>query len=75
MRASLALVLASLTAASASAQLGVTAEVERPIASTGGEDPTASATEVGARDRPTELDTLEVALREVPGAQPIASGA
>lgn len=55
--------------------LGVTAEVERPIASTGGEDPTASATEVDARRRPTELDTLESALLEVPGARPLATGA
>lgn len=68
-------VLGLAAGAAAQEPLGVTAEVERPIASTGGDDPTASATEVDARDRPTELDTLESALLEVPGAQPIASGA
>lgn len=75
MRAAIAFALAWLVTADALAQLGVTAEVELPMARTGGEDPTASATEVDARKRPTELDTLESALLEVPGAQPIASGA
>jgi iron complex outermembrane receptor protein len=59
----------------AAAQLGVTAEVERPMARTGGDDPTASATSVDAERRPTELDTLETALLEVPGARPLATGA
>jgi vitamin B12 transporter len=57
------------------AQLGVTAEVERPIARAGGEDPTASATEVDAQRRPMALDTLENALLEVPGARPLTTGA
>lgn len=73
----IALVALTLLAGQASAQppLGVTAEVERPIARTGGEDPTASATEVDAQNRPTALDTLQSALHDVPGARPIASGA
>src|SRR5690606_15261312 len=58
-----------------SQELGVTAEVERPIARTGGEDPTASATEIAARDRPRARDTLEDGLLEVPGARPLRSGA
>lgn len=56
-------------------QLGVTAEVERPMARTGGDDPTASATDVDARQRPHALDTLEDAMVEVPGARPLRSGA
>lgn len=59
----------------AAAQLGVTAEVERPMTRTAGDDPSASATEVDARRRPTELDTLASALLEVPGARPLESGA
>lgn len=73
-RLELALTLALSTPAAAQT-LGVTAEVERPVASRGGDDPSASATEVDARRRPTELDTLELALLEVPGARPLASGA
>ncbi len=55
--------------------LGVTARVEQPMARTGGDDPTASATAVDARDRPTTLDTLDRALLQVPGARPLSSGA
>ncbi len=72
------LVALSIVLASAPAlaqPMGVTAEVERPIPRTGGEDATASATEVDARDRPTALDTLESALLEAPGARPLATGA
>lgn len=56
-------------------ELGVEAEVERPIAATGGEDPTASATEIDAQDRPSALDTLEDGIRDAPGARPLRSGA
>ena len=56
-------------------ELGVEAEVERPIAATGGEDPSAAATEIDARDRPSELDTLEDAIGDAPGARPLRSGA
>ncbi|MCB9598243.1 MAG: TonB-dependent receptor [Sandaracinaceae bacterium] len=85
-RALIALVLASLATAPCTAQddgegdgdddeLGVTAEVPRPMASTGGEDPTASATEIDATDRPTALDTLADAILEAPGARGLRSGA
>jgi iron complex outermembrane receptor protein len=69
------LALAGFAAPPAHAQLGVTAEVERPMARTGGDDPTASATEVDARARPHALDALEDAMVEVPGARPLRSGA
>ena len=52
MRVSPALALVALLAASAAQaqdELGVTASVERPMPATGGDDPTASATEVDAR--------------------------
>ncbi len=69
------LALLALAPRLASAQeLGVTTEVERPIASTGGEDPTASATEVDATDRPRADEALADALREVPGARPLSTG-
>lgn len=70
-----AVVLALLLPSTVFAQeLGVTAEAERPIARSGGEDPSASATEIDARARPSALDTLENALRESPGVRPLASG-
>ncbi|GAB5540308.1 MAG: hypothetical protein SangKO_000680 [Sandaracinaceae bacterium] len=78
MRVSPALALVALLAASAAQaqdELGVTASVERPMPATGGDDPTASATEVDAQDRPSALDTLEDGLLEVPGARPLRSGA
>ncbi len=53
----------------------MTAEVERPMARAGGEDPTASATEIDAQARPTPLDTLADALLEAPGARPLRTGA
>lgn len=56
-------------------ELGVTAEVERPIASTGGEDPTASVTEVETQQRPRSLDTLADALLEAPGTRILRTGA
>lgn len=59
----------------AAQELGVTAEVERPMAATGGEDPTASATEVDATDRPRADEDLADALLEVPGARPLRTGA
>jgi vitamin B12 transporter len=55
-------------------ELGVGAEIERPIARAGGEDPTASATDVDAQDRPAAIDTLENAVREAPGVRPLSSG-
>ncbi|MGE0789914.1 MAG: TonB-dependent receptor [Sandaracinaceae bacterium] len=69
--------LSLLTAAPARAQdeLGVSAEVERPIAATGGDDPTASATEVDARDRPRANEDVADALLEVPGVRPLRTGA
>lgn len=75
MRARCAALLVLVPSIASAQVLGVTAEVERPMPRTGGDDPTASATEVDARARPTELDTLETALLEVPGAHPLASGA
>ncbi len=68
-------VLALFPALAAAQELGVSAEIERPLASTGGIDPTFSATEVDAERRPSELDTLANALSEVPGARLLASGA
>ncbi|MFK7992058.1 MAG: TonB-dependent receptor, partial [Sandaracinaceae bacterium] len=55
-------------------ELGVTAEAERPMARTGGDDPSASATEIDARDRPRAMDTLEDAVREAPGARTLSTG-
>jgi len=55
-------------------ELGVSVEVERPMARTGGDDPTASATEIDAQDRPTPLDTISDALLEAPGARALRSG-
>jgi len=55
-------------------ELGVTAQIERPMARTGGDDPTASATEIDARNRPTPLDSLADALLEAPGARPLRTG-
>ncbi|MCA9610102.1 MAG: TonB-dependent receptor, partial [Myxococcales bacterium] len=66
--------LASAAQAQDDDELGVTAEVPRPLASTGGEDPTASATEVDATERPTALDTLADAVLEAPGARALRSG-
>jgi vitamin B12 transporter len=70
----LALLVVLAPRLAAAQELGVSAEVERPIARTAGDDPTASATEIDARSRPTALDTLESALLEAPGVRPLASG-
>lgn len=81
MRLAVALALVAIAApaqaqeAGEAGELGVTARVERPMPATGGDDPTASATEVDAQDRPSALDTLEDGLLEVPGARPLRSGA
>lgn len=69
------LVLAAPVRAQETEELGVTADVEGPIASTGGEDPTASATEIDAQLRPHSLDTLADALLEAPGTRALRSGA
>ncbi|MBX3274734.1 MAG: TonB-dependent receptor [Sandaracinaceae bacterium] len=55
-------------------ELGVTAEVPRPMARAGGDDPSASATEIDATERPTALDTLADAVLEAPGARALRSG-
>lgn len=56
-------------------ELGVTAEFERPVPMAGGDDPTSSATEVDVRRHHGGLHTLEDAVREVPGARALRSGA
>ncbi len=70
----LCLLLASPASAQDGDELGVTASVPRPLASTGGEDPTASATELDATERPTALDTLADAVLEAPGARALRTG-
>ena len=78
-RALTALAAASLFAAAAPAvaqtddggdgELGVTAVVERPLASGSELDPTAAATVVETEDRARALETVDELLLEVPGAQ------
>ena len=51
------------------------AEVERPIARTGGDDPTSATTEIDPRQRAHAMDELGDALEEAPGARPIRAGA
>lgn len=75
MRPLLLLVIALTPSVAVAQELEVTADVERPIASTGGEDPTASATEIDAQDRPRADEELAEALLEVPGARPLRTGA
>ena len=75
MRSLLVLTIVLTPTTAAAQELGVTANAERPIASTGGEDPTASATTVDAQDRPRADEDLADALLEVPGARPLRTGA
>ena len=68
------LCLASCTPMVVRAQYGETAAVERGLAATNREDPTASGTEIDLTHRPQANETAQDILPEIPGANVVSLG-